>query len=278
MENLAPAGNREALERAEAAGADAVYLGYAAFSARAGAGNFTREELAEAIRYAHLRHMRVHVTVNTLIKDDELEQAAEVLRMLRELRADAVLVQDLGVLRMIRALCPDLAVHASTQMAIHNAAGVRWCGRQGMRRVVLARECSLEEIRLCCREPIEIEVFGHGAQCVAVSGLCLFSSMAGERSGNRGRCAQPCRMEYLYRGRRGAWLSPRDVCLRDDLPALQDAGVASVKLEGRLKRPEYAAVVTAATGRAGQPGRRKPSGRIPGKGKACCRSLTGAAS
>ena len=246
MELLSPAGNRAALERAEAAGADAVYLGYSAFSARAGAGNFDRQELAEAIRYAHLRHMRVHVTLNTLIKDRELGEAAEILRMLREMKADAVLVQDLGVLRIARKLCPGLAIHASTQMAIHNRAGVRWCARRGMRRVVLARECPLDEIRDCAAEGIEIEVFGHGAQCVAVSGLCLMSSMAGERSGNRGRCAQPCRTEYVYRGRRGAWLSPRDVCLRDDLPALENAGACSLKIEGRLKRPEYAAVVTAA--------------------------------
>ena len=244
MENLAPAGNREALARADAAGADAVYLGYAAFSARAGAGNFDRGELEEAIRYAHLRHMRVHVTVNTLVKDGELEAVTGVLRLLRELHADAVLVQDLGVLRIIRDQFPGLAVHASTQMAIHNKTGAEWCKKQGMRRVVLARECSLDEIRKCAETGIEIEVFGHGAQCVAVSGLCLFSSMVGERSGNRGRCAQPCRMEYDYRGRRGAWLSPRDVCLRDELPKLQEAGVASVKLEGRLKRPEYVAVVT----------------------------------
>ncbi|MCR5565702.1 MAG: U32 family peptidase [Clostridiales bacterium] len=244
MENLAPAGNREALARADAAGADAVYLGYAAFSARAGAGNFNRQELGEAIRYAHLRHMRVHVTVNTLVKDGELEAVTEVLRLLQELHADAVLVQDLGVLRIIQEQFPGLAVHASTQMAIHNKTGVEWCKKQGIRRVVLARECSLDEIRKCAEAGIEIEVFGHGAQCVAVSGLCLFSSMVGERSGNRGRCAQPCRMEYDYRGRRGAWLSPRDVCLRDELPKLAEAGVASVKLEGRLKRPEYVAVVT----------------------------------
>ena len=244
MECLAPAGNREALARADAAGADAVYLGYAAFSARAGAGNFDRRELEEAIRYAHLRHMRVHVTVNTLVKDAELEAVAEVLQMLRDLHADAVLVQDLGVLRMIRDRFPGLTVHASTQMAIHNRTGAEWCKRQGMSRVVLARECSLEEIRKCAETGIETEVFGHGAQCVAVSGLCLFSSMVGERSGNRGRCAQPCRMEYTYRGRRGAWLSPRDVCLRDELPKLQEAGAVSVKLEGRLKRPEYVAVVT----------------------------------
>ena len=244
MENLAPAGNRAALERADAAGADAVYLGYAAFSARAGAGNFDREELEEAIRYAHLRHMRVYVTVNTLVKDSELADVTEVLRMLRDLRADGVLVQDLGVLRIVRSLFPGLPVHASTQMAVHNRTGVSWCASRGIRRVVLARECSLEEIRRCAGAGAEIEVFGHGAQCVAVSGLCLFSSMLGERSGNRGRCAQPCRMEYIYRGRRGAWLSPRDVCLRDDLPALAEAGVASLKLEGRLKRPEYVAVVT----------------------------------
>lgn len=243
MENLAPAGNREALERAEAAGADAVYLGYAAFSARAGAGNFDRQELEEAIRYAHLRHMRVHVTVNTLVKDAELADVTEVLRLLRDLRADAVLVQDLGVLRIARRAFPGLTVHASTQMAIHNRNGVLWCGRQGIRRAVLARECSLDEIRKCADTGVEIEVFAHGAQCVAVSGLCLFSSMVGERSGNRGRCAQPCRMEYTYRGRRGAWLSPRDVCLRDELPKLEEAGVASIKIEGRLKRPEYVAVV-----------------------------------
>ena len=245
MENLAPAGNREALERADAAGADAVYLGYAAFSARAGAGNFDRQGLEEAVRYAHARHMRVHVTLNTLVKDRELAEVAEVIRLLREIRADAVLVQDLGIFRMIRSLCPGLAVHASTQMAIHNRTGAAWCREQGMSRVVLARECSLDEIRRCADTGIEIEVFGHGAQCVAVSGECLFSSMVGERSGNRGRCAQPCRKEYIWKGRRGAWLSPRDVCLRDVLPALQDAGVASVKLEGRAKRPEYAAVVAA---------------------------------
>ena len=245
MENLAPAGNRAALERADAAGADAVYLGYSAFSARAGAGNFNRQELEDAIRYAHLRHMRVHVTVNTLVKDGELAQVTEVLRLLNDLHADAVLVQDLGVLRIARNLFPDLTVHASTQMAIHNRTGVVWCGRHGIRRAVLARECSLEEIRKCADTGVETEVFVHGAQCVAVSGLCLFSSMVGERSGNRGRCAQPCRMEYDYRGRRGAWLSPRDVCLRDELPKLAKAGVASCKIEGRLKRPEYVATVAA---------------------------------
>lgn len=243
MENLAPAGNEESLERAVAAGADAVYLGYASFSARAGAGNFDEEQLRKAVAYAHLHHVRVHVTVNTLVKDAELDEVLDVLRLLDDVPVDAVLVQDLGVLRLARQCFPGLPVHASTQMAIHNVAGVRWCKRQGMTRAVLARECSVAEIALCAAEGLEIEVFGHGAQCVAVSGECLFSSMGGERSGNRGRCAQPCRLPYVYRGRQGAWLSPRDVCLRDDLPQLERAGACSIKLEGRLKRPEYVAVV-----------------------------------
>lgn len=243
MENLAPAGNREALDRAVAGGADAVYLGYAAFSARATAGNFDEEALREAVAFAHLHHVRVHVTVNTLVKDGELAAVMDVLRFLASVPVDAVLIQDLGVLSLARRCFPDLPVHASTQMAIHNAAGAQWCAAQGMKRVVLARECSISEIEKAAKMPIEIEVFGHGAQCVGVSGECLFSSMIGGRSGNRGRCAQPCRMQYTWRGKTAAWLSPRDVCLRDELPQLDKAGVASVKLEGRLKRPEYVACV-----------------------------------
>ena len=243
MENLAPAGNWDALRSAVAAGADAVYLGYAAYSARAGAGNFDEQQLRDAVRFAHLHHVRVHVTVNTLIKDGEMAGVVDVLRLLSEIRVDAVLVQDLGVLRMARRCFPDLPIHASTQMAIHNATGVRFCRNQGMTRAVLARECSAAEIALAAKEDIEIEVFGHGAQCVAVSGECLFSSVVGGRSGNRGRCAQPCRLLYTYRGKTAAWLSPRDVCMRDDLPELNKAGVASIKLEGRLKRPEYVATI-----------------------------------
>ena len=243
MENLAPAGNWDALRSAVAAGADAVYLGYAAYSARAGAGNFDEQQLRDAVRFAHLHHVRVHVTVNTLIKDGELAGVVDVLRLLSEIRVDAVLVQDLGVLRMARRCFPDLPILASTQMAIHNATGVRFCRNQGMTRAVLARECSAAEIALAAKEGIEIEVFGHGAQCVAVSGECLFSSVVGGRSGNRGRCAQPCRLLYTYRGKTAAWLSPRDVCMRDDLPELNKAGVASIKLEGRLKRPEYVATI-----------------------------------
>ena len=243
MENLAPAGNWDALRSAVAAGADAVYLGYAAYSARAGAGNFDEQQLRDAVRLAHLHHVRVHVTGNTLIKDGEMAGVVDVLRLLSEIRVDAVLVQDLGVLRMARRFFPDLPIHASTQMAIHNATGVRFCRNQGMTRAVLARGCSAAEIALAAKEGIEIEVFGHGAQCVAVSGECLFSSVVGGRSGNRGRCAQPCRVLYTYRGKTAAWLSPRDVCMRDDLPELNKAGVASIKLEGRLKRPEYVATI-----------------------------------
>lgn len=243
FETLAPAGNRESLDRAVAAGATAVYLGYAAYSARAGAGNFDEAQLREAVAFAHLHHVRVHVTVNTLVKDSEMEGVKDVLRLLASIPVDAVLVQDLGVLRMARRCFPDLPVHASTQMAIHNASGVRWCREMGMTRAVLARECSLSEIALAAKENIEIETFCHGAQCVGVSGQCLFSSMIGSRSGNRGRCAQPCRLPYTYRGETAAWLSPRDVCLRNDLPALKNAGVLSLKIEGRLKRPEYVATV-----------------------------------
>ena len=245
LENLAPAGNREALDRAAAAGADAVYLGYAAFSARAGAGNFDEEALREAVHFAHLHHIRVHVTVNTLIKDGELAGVMDVLRLLNEVKVDAVLVQDLGVMHLARACFPDMPIHASTQMALHNASGVRFVQRHGLTRAVLARECSLSEIRKAADVGIEIEVFGHGAQCVAVSGQCLFSSMIGGRSGNRGRCAQPCRLPYTYRGQTAAWLSPRDVCMRDYLPELVKAGACSIKLEGRLKRPEYVATIAA---------------------------------
>ena len=244
MEILAPAGSREAVYRAQAAGADAVYLGYAAFSARAGADNFDEQALAETVRYAHLHHMRVYVTVNTLVKDGEMQEVRNLLGLLSRLPADGVLVQDLGVLRLAGKAFPELRIHASTQMAIHNATGVLWSLRRGMKRVVLARECSLDEIRACAETGVEIEVFAHGAQCVSVSGECLFSSMVGERSGNRGRCAQPCRKMYRFDGKEGAWLSPRDLCLRDEIPALAEAGAASLKIEGRLKRPEYVYTVT----------------------------------
>ena len=251
MELLSPAGNREALIAAVQNGADAVYLGYTAFGARSYAGNFDEAGLAEAVRYCHERGRRVYVTVNTLVKEPEMDDAADVLEMLCRRGADAVLVQDLGLAALCRERFPDLALHASTQMTIHNAQGVRLLREMGFTRVVPARECPLEEIRLIAAEGLETEVFVHGALCVSVSGQCLFSGIVGGRSGNRGKCAQPCRMRYRRPdGVQGCLLSTRDLMLLQRLPELRDAGVDSLKIEGRMKRPEYVAVVTAAYRRA----------------------------
>ena len=244
-ELLAPAGNLESLRAAIAAGADAVYLGASAFSARAQVG-FDAATLKEAIDFAHFYGRRVYVAVNTLIKQREWPQLTELLEQLSQLKPDAVLVQDLGVLSQIKESCPSLQVHASTQMAIHNATGARFLLDAGISRVVAARECSLDVIRSMAETGMEIEVFVHGALCVSVSGQCLLSSQIGGRSGNRGRCAQPCRQEVCFQGDTAAYLSLRDLCLRDRLPELAAAGVASLKIEGRLKRPEYVAVVTRA--------------------------------
>ena len=251
MELLSPAGNREALIAAVQNGADAVYLGYTAFGARSYAGNFDEAGLAEAVRYCHERGRRVYVTVNTLVKEPEMDDAADVLEMLCRRGADAVLVQDLGLAALCRERFPDLALHASTQMTIHNAQGVRLLREMGFTRVVPARECPLEEIRLIAAEGLETEVFVHGALCVSVSGQCLFSGIIGGRSGNRGKCAQPCRMRYRRPdGVQGCLLCTRDLMLLQRLPELRDAGVDSLKIEGRMKRPEYVAVVTAAYRRA----------------------------
>ncbi len=257
VELLAPAGSREALAAAVENGADAVYLAGNRFGARAYAENFDEEALREAIRYAHLRGVAVHVTVNTAVDDTELSGLADYLRFLEEAGADAVLVQGLGVARLAREVAPGLPLHASTQMTVHNLAGVRALEDLGFSRVVLSREMSLAEIREICAESCaEIEVFAHGALCVCYSGQCLMSSMIGGRSGNRGRCAQPCRLTYelvdengheVTNGVAGKYLlSPRDLKTIDLLPELIGAGVASLKLEGRMKRPEYVAVATAA--------------------------------
>ena len=250
MELLAPAGNFEALEQAIANGADAVYLGYTAFSARQGAGNFDENELHAAISLAHLHHVRVYVALNTLIKQAEWVELSAAVNVIANAQADAVIVQDLGVAAFIREQFPNLPIHASTQMALHNAQGVRFAKQMGFTRVVLARECSLNEIRLACQEGVEIEMFVHGAMCVGQSGECLFSSMVGGRSGNRGRCAQPCRMDYFFEGKKAAFLSPRDIMLRDEIPLLEKAGVTALKIEGRLKRPEYVSEVVASYRRA----------------------------
>ncbi|MBR5910021.1 MAG: U32 family peptidase, partial [Schwartzia sp.] len=257
VELLAPAGSREALAAAVENGADAVYLAGNRFGARAYAENFDEEALREAIRYAHLRGVAVHVTVKTAVDDTELSGLADYLRFLEEAGADAVLVQDLGVARLVREVAPGLPLHASTQMTVHNIAGVRAWEEFGFSRVVLSREMSLAEIReICAKSDAEIEVFAHGALCVCYSGQCLMSSMIGGRSGNRGRCAQPCRLPYelvdengeeATGGAAGKYLlSPRDLKTVELLPELMEAGVASLKLEGRMKRPEYVAVVTSA--------------------------------
>lgn len=242
-ELLCPAGDESALRAAIDCGANAVYLGYKAFGARASAVNFDDEALERAVSYAHLYHARVHVTVNTLIKPAEAEKVHRALQAIEATGADAVIVQDAGVAAMVRQDFPRLHMHASTQMAICNAEGARMAQAMGFDRAVLARECGLEDILKACQTGIEIEVFAHGALCTAVSGRCLMSSMSGGRSGNRGRCAQPCRQAFCMNGQDGPLLSLRDLCLLDDLPALCDAGVSSLKIEGRLKSAEYVATV-----------------------------------
>ncbi len=255
LELLAPVGSYPALVAAVESGADAVYLAGKSFGARAYADNFGEEELAAAVRFAHLRGVLVYITVNTLVDTAELKELAAYLQLLDRLQVDAIIVQDLGVAALARRLIPQVPLHASTQMTIHNLAGVEYLAELGFSRAVLARELSLEEIRhICQHSPIEIEVFVHGALCISYSGQCLMSSMIGGRSGNRGRCAQPCRLPYTLVDREGNnvladadageyLLSPKDFNTLDDMPDLMDAGVTSFKIEGRMKRPEYVAVV-----------------------------------
>ena len=247
MELLSPAGSRAALEAAVQSGADAVYMGFGAFNARRNAKNFTDEEFADAVAYCHLRGVRVFLTLNTLLTDRELPQAAEVLRKASQMGVDAVLVQDWGVLTLAQAVTPDLPIHASTQMSLFTSGGARWAERLGMERVVLARELSREDIANVCRNcGAEIEVFVHGALCMCYSGQCTMSALIGQRSGNRGACAQPCRLPYGVNGpcKNQFPLSLKDANLSAYLQELGDMGVACLKLEGRMKRPEYVAVIT----------------------------------
>ena len=244
IELLAPAGNMNALKAAVAAGCDAVYLGLQSFSARAFAGNFSREEFQEAIRYCHIRGVRIYVTMNTLLFEEELETAFSDLDFLYENDCDALLVQDLGLLHYIRTRYPDFAVHCSTQMHIHNVEGVRFMQKQGVTRVVLARETPIEIIREACGTGMEIEVFVYGASCISYSGQCLMSEAVKHRSANRGRCAQCCRLQYFpHSGEtfpEGSYiLSPKDLNLIEAIPQLMEAGVSSLKIEGRMKREEY---------------------------------------
>ena len=251
-ELLAPAGSFESLRAAVNAGADAVYMGGSRFGARAYADNPDERGLCEAIRFAHLHGCDFYLTVNTLLKDRELLELGDFLLPYYESGLDAVIVQDLGVFSYIRERFPDLPIHASTQMTVLGADGAAFLKDQGASRIVTARELSLEEIRKIHETTdIEIESFVHGALCYCYSGQCLFSSMLGGRSGNRGRCAQPCRLPYqwkdgrqvLNRPEEAYLLSPKDMCTIEILPQILEAGVCSLKIEGRMKRPEYTAGV-----------------------------------
>lgn len=247
MELLAPAGSFDALRAAVENGADAVYLGGKSYSARASAANFSSEELQRALDYCHVRGVRVYVTVNTLLREDELQGAVAYLGDLHRWGADAVIVQDLGLIGRARREVPDLELHGSTQMTIHNPLDLKLIERLGIKRVVLARELGIGAIReIHDRTPVELEVFVHGALCICYSGQCLMSSLIGGRSGNRGQCAQPCRQPYIVEGLEvpGEYvLSPKDLSLISHLGILRDAGVTSLKIEGRLKSPDYVGVV-----------------------------------
>ena len=253
IELLAPVGSFEALKAAVQNGANAVYLGGKDFSARASANNFDRDELKEAVKYAHIRDVQVFVTANTLIKQDEIESFVEYAKFLYDIDVDAIILQDIGIAKLIKKLLPDFELHASTQMVAHSLEDVKYLENAGFDRVVLARELNVNEIKeICDNTNVDIEVFVHGALCVCYSGQCLMSSMIGNRSGNRGRCAQPCRQKYelidihtgeIINSNGDYLLSPRDLNTIEEIDRIIDAGVHSLKIEGRMKRPEYVATV-----------------------------------
>ncbi len=245
LELLAPAGSMEALRAAVQNGANAVYLGCGQFNARQSAKNFTPQALTEAIQYCHIRGVAVHLTLNTLVSDKETQEAAALIRYAANAGVDAFIVQDLGIIQLCKRIAPHIPLHGSTQMTVHSLPGVQFCAGLGMSRVVLSRELSREEIRYICQNsPIEIEVFGHGALCMSYSGQCYLSAAIGARSGNRGRCAQPCRQSYGYSRWENKYpLSLKDNCTVQYVKDLEEMGVASLKIEGRMKRPEYVAGV-----------------------------------
>ncbi len=251
VELLAPAGNYESFLGAVHAGADAVYLGGEKFGARAYADNFTKEELCNCIRYAHLYGKRVYLTLNTLVKEKEIQELYSYLQPFYEAGLDGVIIQDMGVFQYVKEHFPGLSLHVSTQMTITGANGAEKLKQLGAERIVPARELSLKEICLIKEKvDIEIETFIHGAMCYCYSGQCLFSSILGGRSGNRGKCAQPCRLPYKLENteekkRETYYLSLKDMCTIEMVPALIEAGIDSFKIEGRMKKPEYAAGVTA---------------------------------
>ncbi|NMF03503.1 DUF3656 domain-containing U32 family peptidase [Clostridium beijerinckii] len=250
IELLAPAGSMESLIAAINNGADAIYLGGNKFSARAYASNFDNETMMKAVDYAHSYNVKVYVTINTILKQSELKEALKYVGYLYEIGVDAIIIQDLGLVKLIRDVYPDFELHSSTQMTIHNAEGALYFREKGMQRIVLSRELTLDEIKYISKDlGIETEIFVHGALCVCYSGQCLMSSMIGGRSGNRGRCAQPCRMQYTLKGenfgeRKAYLLSPKDTCFIDDMEAIIKSGTSSLKVEGRMKKPEYVAGVT----------------------------------
>jgi len=246
-ELLAPAGSLEAFFAAMEFGADAVYVGLKEFSARAKAKNVNREELERMVGYAHSHQRRVFLTLNTLVKEKELSHLIDILATVEAMGIDAVILQDLGVWRLIRRHFPGLEMHASTQLTIHNTAGVRMAERLGFTRAVLARELSLAEISAIKQETtLDLEHFVHGAHCFSLSGQCSFSSWLGGMSGNRGRCAQPCRRRYNHKGKDGYYFSPNDLSAIELLPEMAAAGVMSFKIEGRMKSAEYVANVVQA--------------------------------
>ncbi len=247
IEILAPVGNIDGLRSAVLSGADAVYFGMGNFNARRNAQNFDDSQLHDAIKYCHSRGVKVHITLNTLIKDCELSALYDAIRTIADAGADAVIVQDLGVAKAVKKICPDLSMHASTQMSVGTIEGLYTLKKLGFNRAVLPRELTLNEIKeLCAKSPIELEIFVHGALCMCVSGQCLMSAVLGSRSGNRGLCAQPCRLPFKAEKGTGHDLSLKDLSLIEHIPKLAELGVCSFKIEGRMKRPEYvSACVTA---------------------------------
>ncbi|AOR23964.1 DUF3656 domain-containing U32 family peptidase [Clostridium taeniosporum] len=249
IELLAPAGSMESLIAAINRGADAIYLGGNKFSARAYASNFDNEMMMKAVDYAHSYGVKVYVTINTLLKESEIKEALKYAGYLYDIGVDALIIQDTGLINLIQKTYKDFELHASTQMTVHNGEGAIYFTEKGLSRIVLSRELSLKEIKHISKDlGIETEIFVHGALCVCYSGQCLMSSMIGGRSGNRGRCAQPCRMEYTLKGektssKKAYLLSPKDMCLIDDVEEIIKSGTSSLKVEGRMKRPEYVAGV-----------------------------------
>lgn len=246
IELLAPGGSKESIYAAVQGGADAIYMGGSKFSARAYANNFNEEELIEVVNYCHLYNVKVYIAFNTVIKEDELDEALEYGKFLYEIGVDAIITQDMGLFKIIKEAIPDFEIHGSTQMTIHNGEGAIFLKNEGFQRIVLSRELSLDEISYISKDlDIETEIFVHGALCISYSGQCLMSSIIGGRSGNRGRCAQPCRLPYTVikkssgENRDGYLLSPKDTCTIDEIKSLIESGTSSLKIEGRMKKPEY---------------------------------------